>query len=377
MPSSIFHLPSPISHPRRILVRGVNWLGDAVMTTPALQRLRERFPQAQITLLTHEKLGDLWRHHPNIDDLITFNSGESAWSVADRLRAYDLALILPNSPRSALEMRLARIPQRIGYVRRWRSWLLTHPIPARPGHVTMRKLSASEIKRLISRRGRTGQMGQTGLTRGHQIHDYLHLVAALGADPSPVPPRLLVQPAEIEAAAAKFGLTSDPARPFLGLNPGAAYGPAKRWPLERFIAAARDIQSRTNCTWLILGSKSDLPLADALHSALGTPHSAIKSLAGKTTLRELMAVLKFCRVLLTNDTGPMHLAAALGTPVVVPFGSTSPALTAPGLPGDTRHRLLTSEAACSPCYRRNCPIDFRCMTGIGVERVVEAVLALV
>ena len=98
-------------------------------------------------------------------------------------------------------------------------------------------------------------------------------------------------------------------------------------------------------------------------------------MAGQTTLRELMSLLKLCRVLLTNDSGPMHVAAALGTPVVVPFGSTSPELTGPGLPGDLRHRLLKSDAPCSPCFLRECPIDFRCMNGIPVERVVEAVLA--
>ena len=106
------------------------------------------------------------------------------------------------------------------------------------------------------------------------------------------------------------------------------------------------------------------------------PHSAIRNLnlAGQTSLRELMSLLKLCRVLLTNDSGPMHVAAALGTPVVVPFGSTSPELTGPGLPGDPRHRLLKSDAPCSPCFLRECPIDFRCMNGISVERVVEAVL---
>ena len=97
------------------------------------------------------------------------------------------------------------------------------------------------------------------------------------------------------------------------------------------------------------------------------------NLAGRTSLRELMALLKLCRVVLTNDSGPMHVAAALGTPVVVPFGSTSPAFTGPGLPGEARHRLLQADAACSPCFRRNCPIDFRCMTGISVESVIAAV----
>jgi heptosyltransferase-2 len=117
-----------------------------------------------------------------------------------------------------------------------------------------------------------------------------------------------------------------------------------------------------------------MELAERIKSELRTPNSELRSLAGQTSLRELMALLKLCRVLLTNDSGPMHVAAALGTPVVAPFGSTSPELTGPGLPGDPRHWLLKSDAPCSPCFLRECPIDFRCMTGIGVERVVEAVV---
>ena len=177
----------------------------------------------------------------------------------------------------------------------------------------------------------------------HQIHEYLHLVAALGANPEPLPPQLVVTPDEIEAVKKKFGL-NEIERPLFGLNPGAEYGPAKRWPVEKFIAAASEIQQRTNCTWLIFGGKADVAIASRIESAIPSPPSAIWNLAGKTSLRELMALLKLCRVLLTNDTGPMHVAAALGTPVVVPFGSTSPELTGPGLPGDPRHRLLKSDA---------------------------------
>ena len=117
-----------------------------------------------------------------------------------------------------------------------------------------------------------------------------------------------------------------------------------------------------------------MAIASRIASAIASPPLAIWNLAGKTSLRELMALLKLCRVLLTNDSGPMHVAAALGTPVVVPFGSTSPELTGPGLPGDARHRLLKSDAPCAPCFLRECPIDFRCLNGITVERVVEAVL---
>ena len=143
--------PSSILNPRRLLVRGVNWLGDAVMTTPALQRVREAFPRAHIMLLTHEKLRPLWQQHPSVDTVITFQPGERPWAMARRLRSegFDAALVLPNSPRSALEVWLARIPRRIGYAARWRSWLLTQAVLPRPGRQQMHKRSEREIRRLI------------------------------------------------------------------------------------------------------------------------------------------------------------------------------------------------------------------------------------
>ena len=219
-----------------------------------------------------------------------------------------------------------------------------------------------------------GRALRSAATGAHQIYEYLHLAAALGANPAPLAPQLFVTPDEVEATKKKFCLGKI-AAPVFGLNPGAEYGPAKRWPVERFIAAAKEIQQRTNCVWLLFGGKGDAELASQIQSAIGNRQSAI-NLAGQTSLRELMSLLKICEVLLTNDTGPMHVAAALGTPVVVPFGSTSPELTGPGLPGDPRHRLLKSDAPCSPCFLRECPIDFRCMNGIRVERVVEAVLEI-
>lgn len=369
-------------HPplRRILVRGVNWLGDAVMTTPALFRLREKFPGAHVTLLTPAKLRDLWRHHPAVDDVIGFEAGEGLFAVGRKLRAgkFDLALVLPNSPRSAMEVWLAGIPQRFGYARSLRNWFLTRAVPTRPGHVQMRKSTIREIRRLIDDpRMVTG--GFKPPTTAHQLYEYLHLVAVLGASNEPMPPCLVVTPAEWEAAAQKFGLIEalHASRPVFGLNPGAEYGPAKRWPAAGFIAAARELQERTNCVWLILGGHSDTALAAEIGFALRLPPSAFRNLAGQTSLRELMSLLKLCRVLLTNDTGPMHVAAALGTPVVVPFGSTSPELTGPGLPGDPRHRLLKSDAPCAPCFLRECPIDFRCLNGIRSDRAVAAVMEVV
>jgi len=368
--------------PPRILVRGVNWLGDAVMATPALQRLREAQPASHISLLTHEKLADLWQGHPSIDSAITFAPSETIWSIASRLRKekFDTALVLPNSPRSALEVWLARIPQRTGYARIWRNWFLTQAVPSRENRVVMRKRSVAEINRLIANtEHETRNMAYSN--GAHQIHEYLNLVVTLGASSIPISPHIHVTSSELELVATQFGLKLHASEPIFGLNPGAEYGPAKRWPAERFISAALEIQRQTRCRWLIFGGAGDFNVAHeietGIQSSLAKTAKALLplNLAGKTSLRELCVLLKLCRVVLTNDSGPMHVAAAVGTPVVVPFGSTSPELTGPGLPGDTRHKLLTANAPCSPCFLRSCPIDFRCMTGISVERVVEAVLS--
>jgi lipopolysaccharide heptosyltransferase II len=197
---------------------------------------------------------------------------------------------------------------------------------------------------------------------------------------------------ESSLVAERFGLGAagpDPA-PLFGLHAGAEYGPAKRWPADRFAAAAVELHRRTGCRWLIFGGPAESALAAAVAAGVSrhvpgrqplagtTPRPALVSnLAGRTTLRELAAALKACRVLLANDTGPMHLAAAVGTPVVVPFGSTSPELTGPGLPGDPRHRVLRASAPCSPCFLRQCPLDLRCLTGVSVDQVVQAVLEVV
>jgi heptosyltransferase-2 len=244
----------------------------------------------------------------------------------------------------------------------------------------MRIRSVREVRRLSG-----AQPQPAPPPTAHQIHEYLHLAAALGACPEPLSPTAQVTAAEVEQAGKAF-LADLPRKTrsvaarlplILGLHPGAEFGPAKRWPAERFAAVAREVCRRfASCVWLVFGGTKDRELCEEIARAAAA--NAL-NLAGRTSLRQLMALLKLCRVLLTNDTGPMHLAAALGTPVVVPFGSTSPELTGPGLPGDQRqhHRLLSSRAGCAPCFRRACPIDFRCMTGLSVGAVTEAVLGVV
>jgi len=348
------------------------------MTTPALRRLREFFPEAHISLLTHEKLAELWLRFPGIDEVLTFKSGESPWSLGKRLRAksFDLALVLPNSPRSALEVWRARIPRRVGFARPWRNWLLTQPVAVT--HTDMKKRTPRQIKNLVERVNQNGRekAEQVGSPKGssillHHTEVYLRLVGALGASSETLPPLLEIGDDELRKTEAKW-LSVAPSGVWLGLSPSAAYGAAKRWPAENFAAAVREVSNRIQgCHWIAFGGVEDASLNEQIARLAG---SNVVNVAGKTTLRELMALLKLCRVLLTNDSGPMHVAAAFGTPVVVPFGSTSPELTGPGLPGDARHFLLRANVPCSPCFRRTCPIDLRCMTGITVTSVVEAVL---
>ena len=359
----------------RIVVRGVNWLGDAVMTTPALLRLRERFPAAEITLLTPVKLGGLWTGHPALNRTLEIPMGAGVLTVAQRLRSerFDLAVVFPNSPRSALETFLAGIPRRVGGVWPWRNWMLTDRVPPDPEMVPMRKRTVSEIQSLVAPGATPIRDPQTRIpdSRSHQMHHYLRVVAALGADPRPLPPRLAVDLDAVEAVRLKHRFR--PGSAWLGVNAGAEYGPAKRWPADRFAAVADAIRQEFNCGIAVFGGLGDVSLAEELAAQLQSAAPTLRVLAGKTSLRELLAALLCCRVFLTNDTGPMHVAAALGVPVVVPFGSTSSILTGPGMPGDPQHRLIQSQAPCAPCFLRTCPIDHRCLLDISVEAVRNAV----
>lgn len=361
-----------MSGPEKILVRGVNWLGDAVMTTPALQRLREAKPAAHITLLTHEKLADLWREHPSVDAVLAFAAKESVWSVGRRLRAekFDLAIVFPNSPRSALEVFLGRIRERVGYSRPWRNAFLSRTVANRSGVTPMCKRTVSQITQRIAK----GLPRETFPPTAHHVYECLHLVAAVGAAATPCAPLLCVRGGEVSTFAQRFGLTD--VAPIFGLNPGAEYGPAKRWPLERFIEVAVQLHNETGCRWLLFGGAGDRGLTDEIARSLSPiiDTSNVINVAGELSLRELCAGLKACAIVLTNDTGPMHVAAAVGTPVVVPFGSTSPEFTGPSYASASPHRLVIGEAACAPCFRRECPVDFRCMKNISVEQVVKHAL---
>ncbi|MCX6966683.1 MAG: lipopolysaccharide heptosyltransferase II [Verrucomicrobia bacterium] len=323
--------------PFPIVVRSSNWLGDAVMTTPAVQAIKRGRPDVRLTVLVKAKLADYWRRIPEVDEVLTLEPSDSVFSVARKLRGrFDVAVVLPNSIRSALEPWLAGVPRRVGYPAQWRRKLLNQP----------RDISAK--KRQQPRPAR------------HQLFHYLELADWLGAEIG------TPQPADFFSTIARNALPSGPIK--IGLCPGAEYGPAKRWQPERFAQVANAVSAQREVEWVLFGVAGDAAIGEEISGRITGKQT---NLIGKTTLAELMDRLSECAVLLTNDTGTMHLAAALGVPTVAIFGSTEPQLTAPLGPG---HRILRHQVACSPCFLRECPIDFRCMNAVTAEEAASAVL---
>ncbi|MFN0128502.1 MAG: lipopolysaccharide heptosyltransferase II [Verrucomicrobiales bacterium] len=329
--------------PFEILVRTPNWLGDACMALPAVRALKAGRPDARLTVLTPAKLADFWRAVAEVDAVIEKDIGgprDSILAVRRKIRAtgrhYDVAVLLVDSPRSAFEVAGCGIPRLVGYRGRWRARLLNQIVPPpKPGPLR------------------------------HHVHHFLRIAGHCGAaldDPrwrQPLRPR---PPSPI-----------DPARPpRLGLCAGAEYGPAKRWPADRFAAAACAVSAATGAQWTLLGTQADQELGKELAQHLGdTPH---RNLIGQTTLATLMQTLQELDLLLTNDTGTMHLAATLGVPVVAIFGSTEPAWTGPAGPG---HTVLRHHVPCSPCFHRECPLKrdrYRCFNAITAEMTAQAVL---
>ncbi|MCX7887612.1 MAG: lipopolysaccharide heptosyltransferase II, partial [Verrucomicrobiae bacterium] len=321
----------------RILVRAANWVGDSVMMMPAVARLREKFPQAEIAVLCPEKLRDLWQYNPCVNRVTARVDGR-----------FDVAYVFPNSFRSAWEVWRAKIPRRIGYAGHWRRWLLTEVVAGFGGE-------RARYER-IAVGGKVFRRKVFGAVR-HQVYRHLALV---GGDEL-LEPRIWLGPDEAEL---RKGLLGERPGPLFVIHPGAEYGAAKCWPAERFAEVARRVRQQTGCCVVVVGQGRQV--------CARWPEGTL-NLFGRTTLLELCAVLKAARVFLTNDTGPMHLAAALDVPQVCLFGSTSPELTGP-----LSHRAVVLRRAveCSPCFLRRCPIDFRCMMGLSVDEVTGAVLRL-
>jgi len=337
LPFSAFPAQDP--QPFRIVIRGSNWLGDAVMSVPAVRAIKRGRIDSHVTILTPAKLADVWKRVPEVDEVLTFEPGENILAVARKLRAgaFAAAVIFPNSFRTALEPWLAGIPRRVGTPGHRRRWLLDQPF--------------TEKKK----------KNQPLAPPPHQVQLYLALAKFIGAEPTR---------AAAELSIGNSLRRSDAGMPVLGVVPGAEYGPAKRWLPERFAAVLTAVHLETNCVWKLFGVAKDREVADAI---LKVTKAAVVDFVGKTTLAGLMDELTHCDLILTNDTGTMHLAALLGIPTVSLFGSTEPRLTGPL--GDI-HRVIRHQVPCSPCFLRECPLDFRCMKAITTEEVTAAVLAV-
>ena len=338
------YLPPDLSaqnlKPFRILIRSSNWLGDAVMSVPAVRAIKRGRPDAQITVAAPAKIASMWKLVSEVDAIIplTGNSLVAAARLLRRQSSFDAAILFPNSLRVALESWLSGIPRRVGYRGHSRSWLLNQiiPEPRRPGPPE------------------------------HQSSRYLHIAYDCGAETSNIEHRTPnIATASIHQ---RSPIDDSPIR--IGLSPGAEYGPAKRWLPERFAEAAAAVTARSPVQWILFGKKNDAPIGEQITTALGD--SCVNRI-GQTTLEQLIDELRQCRLLLTNDTGTMHLAALLGVPTVAIFGSTEPRLTGPL--GD-RHIVLRHHVECSPCFLRKCPIDFRCMKAVSVQEVADAVMSI-
>ena len=317
----------------RILIRSTNWLGDAVMSIPAVRAIKRGRPDAHVTILTPAKLADLWKEVAEVDEVIGIESSDSIFSVVKKIRHdFDAAVIFPNSLRSAFEAWLAGIPRRVGFPGHQRAWLLNQVF-----------------------RGKKSKKNARPQPPKHQVHHYLALAEFIGAD--------IEGAAEPESGKRK----AESGKLVIGLVPGAEYGPTKRWFPERFAEVVRTVSVNRDCEWVLFGVQKDAPLGDEILRDFTGPH---RNLIGKTTLTELIAELRACDLLLTNDTGTMHLAAFLGVPTVALFASTEPALTGP-LGGN--HRVIRHHVACSPCFLRVCPLDLRCMKAIEPSEVVAAI----
>ena len=330
------YLPPGISandlKPFRVLIRSSNWLGDAVMSVPAVRAIKDGRPDVHVTIAAPDKVAPMWKLIREVDAIIPLSEG-SLLSVVRLLKQqtpFDVAVLFPNSLRVALESWLSGIPRRVGYRGHCRSWLVNQIVrePRKPGPPE------------------------------HHSFRFLRIARDCGAEISNIEVPKPNQTSNIKH------------QTLIGLCPGAEYGPAKRWLPERFAEAAAKISAQSSAQWILLGTKNDVAIGGQIAAAIGD-HCVNR--IGQTTLDQLIDELRRCSLLLTNDTGTMHLAALLGVPLVAVFGSTEPRLTGPLGSG---HTILRHHVECSPCFLRECPIDFRCMKAVSTDEVAGAVLSM-
>lgn len=329
--------------PKKIVIRAPNWIGDSILALPAMANLKQNFPESELWVAANEWVGDLFRMANYFEGIIPLpgqNNLKNLNFSARELRksTFDLGILLTNSFGSALLFYLARIPQRWGYKRDSRGFLLTRGVPV-----------------------------QNRANLSHQVHYYLDLISCLGLKNYTTELNLSLDQREL-ARGKKWleSLNIDTKKPLVIINPGAFYGPAKRWPASKYSELASILQEKNNAQILIIGSETEIPLAERIATDM---HEKPFILAGQTSLSELAAVINFSSVFISNDSGPMHLANALKIPIVALFGPTDPQRTGPY---QNPYILFHKGAPCWPCSYRECPFDHRCMMSITPQEVFEA-----
>jgi heptosyltransferase-2 len=336
---------------RKILVRATNWLGDAVMSLPALRALHERYPDAELAILAKPSVADLYRREPFCHRVIPYTPRTlpQKWSAGKALarEQFDCAVLLQNAFEAAAVAFAAGIPERIGYARDGRSFLLTRPVAVPlPGEIPP-----------------------------HERFYYLEMLHRAGIlNTLPECESIRLQGADEARASgqARFqelGL----GQIVIGVSPGAAYGSAKRWPAEYFAETAQQVARSLGASVALFGSAGERALCASVADRMGAVVD-VRNLAGETTLAEFIDLTAACRLFLTNDSGGMHVASALGVPTVAMFGSTNDVTTGPTGP---LARVVRERVECAPCLKRECPIDHRCMTRLTPDRVARVALELV
>jgi len=339
----------PFSNIRKILIRSTNWVGDAVLTLPAISSVRLTFPQSTIAILAKSWVAEIFNSNPDINEVITYDDSDYAgilgkWRLIRFLhrKDFDLAICLPNAFGAALLAYMASIPLRLGYNTDGRGILLTHAV--------------NRNKRILRR---------------HQIDYYLEMLSALGFTLAEKTLNLKVLAEEEEEARQileRLGVGEGDL--IIGINPGATYGPTKRWFPNRYAALADRLIDNFGAKVLIFGSQNDNNIA--LQVIKNSKRSLI-NLTGQTTLTQAKAMISRCRLFITNDSGLMHVASALKVPVVAIFGSTNPETTSPF---GERNLVIRKDIPCSPCLKRECEDDYLCMKLIELDEVYEHVRAI-
>ena len=335
--------------PGRILIRSTNWIGDAIMTTPAVRTIRQNYPDAEITLLALPWMADVFASCPHIDHIFIYDKHGAHKGLIGKLRLvanlrqqhFDMTFLLQNAFEAALITTLAGIPVRAGYSTDGRGMLLTHGVKKHP---------------------------KIGLK--HQVHYYQEMVQALGLRLGPDSLELFLDEQAVLDAQQRLDAAGHSVnKPIIGLNPGAAYGPAKRWPAAKYGQLAKYLAGQTEGTILVFGTDADNEAAAEITSVAG---DCVCDLTGKTSLAEALALIDRCDVFVTNDSGLMHVAAALTTPLVAIFGSTDHVATGPY---SEKATIIRKPLDCSPCMKTHCPKKhFHCMENITMEEVAAASL---